>query len=132
MCKATKPIEDFHFTDKFHSARRHNCKKCRNTHRDVKSKLLKDARYRAKKKNLEFNLSYDDIQIPDLCPVFQTPLQVGGRLDAPSLDRIDNSKGYTKENVIIVSFRANQFKNSATIEELKQIVCFYEELMAHK
>lgn len=132
MCKATKPIEDFAFTDKFHSARRHNCKKCRNIHRDVKLKLLKDARYRAKKKNLEFNLSYDDIQIPDLCPVFQTPLRVGGRLDAPSLDRIDNSKGYTKENVIIVSFRANQFKNSATIEELKQIVCFYEELMTHK
>ena len=97
---------------------------------DPRRPMLADARKRAKKKNLEFSLSIEDLIIPDLCPVLQIPLFVTGgkRTDnSPSLDRVDNSKGYTKENVCVISCRANSLKNDATLEELKAIVKYMEE-----
>ena len=48
--------------------------------------------------------------------------------NAPSIDRIDNSKGYTKENIMVVSNRANMIKNNATIDELIMIGYFYRNL----
>lgn len=60
----------------------------------------------------------DDVVIPELCPVFGTPM------DKPSLDRKDNSKGYTRDNVRVISDRANRLKNNGTLEELKAIVAY--------
>jgi hypothetical protein len=37
---------------------------------------------------------------------------------APSIDRVDNSKGYVKENCRIVAWAYNQAKNSYTDQEL--------------
>lgn len=57
-----------------------------------------------------------DIQIPELCPVFKTPMV------SPSLDRIDSSKGYVKGNVRVISKRANQLKSNATVEEMEMVL----------
>lgn len=35
-----------------------------------------------------------------------------------SIDRIDSSKGYTKDNVQLVTMAANQMKNDLTLDEL--------------
>lgn len=81
--------------------------------------LLSYAKVRAKKRNLDFNLEITDISIPDVCPVFKTPF-VYGTMQAASVDRIDPTKGYTKDNIQIISRRANQIKNSASAKELKE------------
>jgi hypothetical protein len=88
------------------------------------------ARARAKREGLEFDLILSDVAIPDRCPVFGFPLVIGqGRPSkaSPSLHRIDNSKGYTRGNVVVVSYKANTMKNDATLEQLRQLVAFYEK-----
>lgn len=98
--------------------------------KDPRRPMLSDARKRAKKKNLEFDLVIEDLTVPDFCPILGIPLFVAGgkRTDnSPSLDRVNNSKGYTRDNVLVISFRANALKNDATLDELKSIVKYMEE-----
>lgn len=76
----------------------------------------------AKSRGIEFTLSVDDLHIPAVCPVFNTPFVDGDKDYAPSVDRIDNSKGYVKDNVWVISRRANRIKNDASLEELEAIV----------
>ena len=89
--------------------------------RNIPSVLLKSCKDRALKKGLEFNLTLEDIVIPDMCPILLQPIVQGNKDNykfSPSVDRIDNTKGYIKGNVQIISMKANTIKNSATIEEL--------------
>lgn len=86
--------------------------------------MLRDARGRAKRKGLPFSITKADIAIPELCPVLGIPLirSTGSVSPAsPSLDRIDNSKGYIPGNVCVISHRANMLKNSASLDELHAI-----------
>ncbi len=129
----------------------HRCNKERCSLRRMKSSkddlrkfrlltLLSSSKRRAKEKKFEFNLDFEwlDKNTPELCPIFKTKLifsilqinkkRIGANLFAPSIDRVDNSKGYTKENCIIVSFKANTIKNMATIDELCQVADFYKNL----
>ena len=88
----------------------------RKTGQDPRSPMWSRAKYRAKQKGLDFNITKEDIVIPDICPLLGTPMQ------SPSLDRIDSSKGYIKDNVWVISNRANTLKNDATLTELKTLV----------
>lgn len=99
------------------------------TNRQVKSAnnnpertLLKGAKYSALRRGLEFNLELEDIVIPDVCPYLGYSLKVirgvGYRQEAPSVDRIDPTKGYVKGNIKIISKKANLMKNNASREEL--------------
>ena len=93
-------------------------------HRGMSWALLMSVKPRAKRKNIEFDLSEDDIVIPKMCPILGIPLdqEVGPRGDNyPTVDRIDNSKGYTKDNIQIISWRANNLKGTATLEELVKL-----------
>lgn len=91
-------------------------------------KMLYDrSKERARASGIEFTLKLEDIVIPPLCPILNIPLTLvnesGQRQNpnAPSVDRIDNSKGYTKDNIQIVSWRANNLKGKATLEEWRLI-----------
>lgn len=95
-----------------------------------------NCRARAKFKNLEFDLTIADLVkiLPERCPVLGMPLVLGAtgssykdRPDSPSVDRLDNSKGYTKDNVRVISLRANLIKNDATLEELEGVLRYMKE-----
>lgn len=84
--------------------------------------MLKRASDRAKERGFEFNLTETDLVIPDVCPVLGLVLKVStgnAKPNSPALDRIDNTKGYVKGNVRVISNRANSLKSDATKEELK-------------
>lgn len=85
------------------------------------TQMLSGARRRAKLKNLECTLTREDIVVPKECPILGIPLYKGDKscyYNSPTLDRIDNSKGYTKDNIQVISMKANSMKNAATFEEL--------------
>jgi hypothetical protein len=84
--------------------------------------LFQQAQHRAKTKGIAFDIEVSDIVIPKICPILGLPLKksVDGNRDlSPSLDRIDNSKGYIKGNVITISRLANTMKNDSSADELK-------------
>lgn len=87
--------------------------------------MLNVARYRAKKRGLDFDLTQEDLEIPTHCPVFGIELAYSpGRRSKHSfsLDRRDNNKGYTKDNVRVISFWANQMKGDMTIEQVESLL----------
>lgn len=87
-------------------------------------RLWSVAKQRAKKRNVEFTITPEDIVLVSKCPVFNIDLQVnidkgaGGKDNSYSLDRIDQSKGYIPGNVQVISHKANSMKFTASKEEL--------------
>ena len=79
------------------------------------------AKYRAKLKKIDFNISKEDIIINEYCPVLNIPLDRSTKDNVPTLDRLDNSKGYTKDNIVVISFKANRLKNNATVDDISKI-----------
>ena len=82
--------------------------------------FLRQAKQALKRRGIPCDLELKDIIIPEVCPVFKIPFD-RGRF-APSLDRKDNNKHYTKDNIWIISNLANRMKNDATLQEL-EIFC---------
>jgi hypothetical protein len=85
-------------------------------------KLFKAAQSRSKEKGILFTITLNDIIIPEYCILLGIKLTrvVGkGRVGSnPSIDRIDPEKGYVKENIQIISIKANIMKSNASKEEL--------------
>ena len=97
----------------------------------TKQFLLNKAKQNAKIRNREFNITIDDIIIPEKCPLLEIPLQInigkgGAKDNSYSIDRIDSSKGYIKGNIQIMSKLANVMKNSAT---QKQLITFSKNIL---
>ena len=95
--------------------------------------MVRSAKQRALKKGLDFNITYEDFEIPERCPLLGIPLikHVGdgnAKDDSPSLDRIKPELGYIKGNVWVISRKANEIKNNVNSDTLKTIA---ENLKAH-
>lgn len=91
---------------------------------NIQMYLYTSARSRARKRGEEFSIEPSDIIIPTNCPILGIPLEYhrGGKQDnSYSLDRIDSTKGYIKDNIWVISLRANRIKNDATVNELRLI-----------
>jgi hypothetical protein len=77
-------------------------------------------------KKYEFDITLNDLlnncEIPLICQYLEIPLNWFNKkmaFDSPTIDRIDNTKGYVKGNVIICSLQANSIKRGDDLEELK-------------
>ena len=94
--------------------------------KDPRIRMRCGARERAIKKNLDFELyTYKDVpEIPTHCPIYKIPLFVGTSVatdNSPSLDRIDNDKGYVKGNLQIISRKANQMKSNGDFKDIEML-----------
>lgn len=108
-------------------------RKRRTTVEGYKYQWLAKIKCKCKKLDLPFDLTIDDLDIPEYCPVLGIKINFnhghsGYFDDSPSVDRIIPELGYTKDNIKIISNRANLLKNNATIEELKLIINYLQRI----
>lgn len=99
--------------------------KWRRSHPEMR--YVASARNRARKLGLDFNLTTEDIVIPDVCPVLQIPLHFTEgsiTINTPSIDRVDNSKGYVKGNIRMISTKANFMKSDMTIQQCERLLAY--------
>jgi len=87
---------------------------------------------RAKKRNEKFLLKVEDIIIPEICPLLNIKMQINkskAKDNSYSIDKIDPNKLYEKNNVWVISHKANSSKNNASIEEYKMLVNNLEKII---
>ena len=125
------PYSTHHAAEKQREATQRYRKKLNNTNavKAILQNMLWDSRKRAKKKGMEHTLTIDFLYslYVDTCPISGINLlwergHGKPQENLPSLDRIDSTKGYTEDNVWLISYRMNRIKNDATIEELQMIL----------
>ena len=143
-CNQSLNLNKFSLIEKWNpnSDTKNTCKKCsaklneknrrdRDWKVDAARLLYSNIKSRCKRLGREFSIELEDIVIPEKCPVFGFDLKREDRetwMFAPSVDRIDSSKGYIKGSVTVVSRRANILKRDATLEELEQLFNYYKTL----
>ncbi len=137
-CKKTKPLTDFNKGQD--NGYRYQCKECnlkyqansttrkavanryyqRRKEKDPSVFMWKQAKHRAKWDygDMEFTITVEDILLPEVCPYMGVPFSALDKKYGYSLDRVDSSKGYTKDNIQVISRIANIMKNNATEQEL--------------
>lgn len=95
--------------------------------------LVYGARKRAKKQRIEFSITTETFKEQTHCSIFKqnefnfSATNKKRDPNSMSIDRIDPRKGYTPDNVWLISMRANRIKNDATPEELRLIADAVEE-----
>lgn len=94
--------------------------------------LIDQAKYRAKRDGLPFDISVATLVWPTHCPVLGMELDyhcmhAGNRKikpNSPTLDRRVNDLGYVQGNVFVVSHRANRMKQDASPDELAALAAY--------
>lgn len=100
--------------------------------RNPREHLIYQARQRATRDGLPFNITVDTVQWPTHCPVLGIELNYSKesveqrkewqvRSNTVTLDRHVNALGYVVGNVFAISHRANRIKSDATAEELMAV-----------
>src|SRR5271165_5457846 len=80
QCYAIRPMEDFHKDAKDKYGRSHRCKFCASIYvrnrniNDPRISMLNNAKQRVDKQGLSFDITIEDLVIPDNCPILGIPL----------------------------------------------------------
>lgn len=140
-CSVDKNYVEFRYRDRGWKSpdgffRQSYCRDCENQRLKDKRdeapehRLFLLARRRAKRDNLPFNITQEYIRSiwpkDNKCPIFKTIFKSGliNKNTLPTIDKVVPKKGYTKGNVVIISFRANYLKSD--IEDVKMFKTFYD------
>jgi hypothetical protein len=90
--------------------------------KNQENRLYYSCRSNAKRKGVLFDLEMKDIIIPEKCIYLGCTLtntsEQGRVWTNASVDRINSTKGYTKDNIQIISDLANRMKQNATESQL--------------
>lgn len=97
-------------------------------------KMLSSAKYRAKQRCLNFNLTMDFLMsiANDNCPVDGLPMdwsvdenkKLQPMLRTPSIDKIVPSLGYVQGNVQIICWQYNSWKRNMSIHDMRTLLSY--------
>lgn len=102
----------------------HQIKRSYNNEYDkIRGYIIRNVKFSAKRRNINFDLEFTDFELPKYCPLLNIELEYHlegdwNNFNHATLDRFDNTKGYIKGNVIVISRLANSMKNEATFDQL--------------
>lgn len=104
----------------------------------VRNRMWYSARLRTRASGVEFSIEKEDICFGSHCPMLGVEFTLfvyeagkrGANPYSPSLDRIDNAKGYVKGNVRVISYKANVMKSNATLDEFLLMANNWKKLEA--
>ncbi len=139
FCPVCKSVKDICF---FHKNKPSKCKSCWSNYHIEKEKLMrinKDARLilarrlcacktRSKQLEMKFNLDLEFMinlleKQKGLCFYSGKTLSMStDQLETLSIDRVDSSKGYTKDNVVLCCTIVNRMKLDFTQKDFKQYI----------
>jgi hypothetical protein len=93
--------------------------------------MFRRVKTKCKSRNIDFDLKLDDIvkiysNFEGLCPYCENKMIADDEKKKPSLDRIDNSKGYVQNNCLLVCLECNHQKHYLS---KKQIINMYKYLV---
>ena len=96
--------------------------------------LINASKQRAKLNGREHDINVADIKaiypIDGCCPIFGIKLEfndAGFRDNSPSIDRIDSTKGYTRDNIQVISWKANRIKGASSLQDLEMMVAYLKQ-----
>lgn len=125
----------------YHTAGRWKCRECQRRYaRGYKKNLRRDrpalvlfhhARTRASARLVPFEITEDDITAvwptDGKCPALGIPLEAGKEVlhdGSPTLERLDNTLGYTPGNIAVISYAANRAKSSLTLPQMERLLAW--------
>lgn len=97
--------------------------------RDPRRVILENAKALAKRLNLPFNITLEDIVVPEICPLAQIPLVFNKkktRDNSPSLDKIVPSLGYVRGNTRVISRKGNRWKQEMTRDDVLRLLDYID------
>jgi hypothetical protein len=143
-CKEYKLPEEFYKNIKSLTGRQSYCKICvkeyasgedwvvwrkERYYRNPERTIWIEARSRANKSQMPFNIEPEDCKIPEFCPVLKIKLSPKGKGthqdSTPTLDKVNPLKGYVKGNVNVISWKANRLKSNCDDPEVFEAIAAY-------
>jgi hypothetical protein len=119
----SKPITLF-YSDKYIESR--------SSGEALQRSLFYAAKARAKQRDIDFTITKDDIEVVEYCPILDIKLErklsgsKGPQDCSPTLDRIDPAKGYTPNNIRVISYKANRYKNNMDRKIIQKLLDYID------
>lgn len=90
--------------------------------KQIRQKMVSQKRARNKKvRNLEFSMEWFHFSLPESCPCTGVKFNSNDWKTCPSIDRINNLRGYVPGNIWVISAQANAIKSSATGDQIMMV-----------
>jgi len=101
---------------------------------NIEEYLLYVAKNRAKRNEIGFNLISEDVKLPNdnVCPLLNIKMKVNNgcaKYNSFTLDKLDPFGSYSKNNILVISRKANASKSNSTIEEYETLVNNLENIL---
>ena len=98
---------------------------------DSQREKFRNKRSNAIRSGHQWEVAFGDLEWPKNCPILGITINYFSENrveESPSFDRINNNVGYVKDNVHVISWRANRIKNDGTSNEHRKIADYLDNI----